>query len=440
MKYHFIGIGGIGMSALAHILLEKGFVVSGSDLKKSATTEALRKKGATIYYEHDKNHIQLGQTVVYSSAISPINIEWQQAKRYHQLLHRSQLLQQLLEEKKALFIVGAHGKTTTAALLSYIFSVAKQEPSFVIGGLCPSLLGRNGKRGDGDYFIVEGDESDGSFLLSSPFGAIVTNIDFDHLDYWKTEKALIRAYQKFLFSVQESRFLFYRYEDRPFFSKDVKGLSFGESEKADVQIKKIYPSKDRQRFDMVFQGRTYREIELCLFGRHNVFHALSCFGMSLSLGIQEDVIRKALCSFKGVHRRFEWKGERQGALIYDDYAHHPLEIKATLSTLQNMYTSRRKIAVFQPHRYSRVAFFLEEFTKIWQGIDELIITDIYAAGEEESDKTLFFQLLKKMQRAYLYIPRKELFSFLCSYLTCRDVVVTLGAGDITEIGTSLVES
>ena len=424
-KYHFIGIGGVGMSALARILLEKGCQVTGSDAKESYVTKALEKIGAKIFYTHRKENVPLDAVVVYSTAIKRSNPEW-----CDPMVHRSELLEELLSEKKAILVVGAHGKTTSTSLLAHITSSG--DPSFVIGGFSPSLNDCNGKVGKGEFFIAEGDESDGSFLRAKPYGAIITNVDFDHLDYWKTEEALLAAYQQFIAKVEGP--LLYRYED-PWLSEwNVKGISFGESKEADLQAKNIRGSL----FDIKFQGKEYRDVRVNLLGRHNVFNALGCFGMALMMGAHEENIRRGLQSFKGVKRRLEWKGMLQGARIYDDYAHHPKEIAATLAALKEAFQKERKIAVFQPHRYTRFRDFMEAFAAVWGDVDELIVTDVYSAGEAKIDGVTIEAFLKRVKRDKVtYVPREELVSFLQAKVVPNDIVITLGAGDITKVSSDL---
>ncbi len=437
---HFIGIGGVGMSALARIMIERGFEVSGSDIRESYVTKGLVEAGAKIVYEHKKENIKEGVIVVYSTDIKRDNPEWIAAQS-HRLLHRSELLEQLLSEKKGLLVVGAHGKTTTTSLLSYIFMVAGLDPAYVIGGFSPSLKGVNGRWGQGEYFVSEGDESDGSFLRASPFGAIVTNVDFDHLNYWGSEEALLEAYQKFIKGVIHKELLFYWHEDR-FLSKwNINGISFGFQKGADLLASNIQFFQGKQSFDVSFRGKTYFDVKLNLLGRHNVLNALATFGMALSIEADELSIRKALCEFEGVKRRLEWKGNFNGALIYDDYAHHPMEISATLSALKDAFQQKRKVAVFQPHRYSRLRDLMEEFLQpsIWKECDELIVTDIYSAGEDRIQGVDIEIFMKKMERRATYVPRSELAKFLQNEILPDDVVVMLGAGDITAVSAEIAE-
>ena len=439
MKVHFIGIGGVGMSALARIMLERGYEVSGSDLKESYVTKGLVSAGAKISYRHEKENVDKDATVVYSTDIKEDNPEWVAAKE-NKVFHRSECLRTLLDEKKAILVAGAHGKTTTTSLLSYICVVAGLNPSFVIGGFSDSLGGVNGKWGRGDYFIAEADESDGSFLRASPEGAIVTNVDFDHLNYWGSENALLEAYQKFIAGITNRDLLFYWNED-PFMSKwNVDGISFGFEVGADLRALNLRIENGRQLFDIEFEGEKYLDIELALLGEHNVLNAIASFGMALSIGADVQKIREALITFGGVKRRLQRKGSLNGASIYDDYAHHPTEIEATLAALKRAFQTSRTIAVFQPHRYSRLRDLMDEFVKstVWKDADELIITDVFSAGEPRIEGVNTEVLLKKIEKRATYVPRGELTEFLRSTLVEGDIVVTMGAGDITAVSGELV--
>ena len=434
MKVHFIGIGGVGMSALARIMIARGHEVSGSDSRESDVTDSLKKLGAQVICGHKKENIQPDQIVVYSTAIKEDNLEWIAAKN-NKCMHRSEHLKELLDEKKALLVVGAHGKTTTASLLSYIFELGGGDPSYVIGGYSKSLDYLNGKFGNGDFFIAEGDESDGSFLRANPFGAIITNVDYDHLDYWGGKNALLTAYQEFIRGVRKRDLLFYLFDDQHMSSWNMNGVSFGFDEKADLWASNITIFNGKQVFSIRFKGRVFEDVELNLLGSHNVLNALACFGMAYSLGVSEVDIRKAFLTFKGVSRRLEWKVKFNGADIYDDYAHHPEEIRATLNALSGAFQGRRKVAIFQPHRFTRIKDLMDEFAHInvWNACDELIVTDIYSAGETEIPGITIHAFLKKLSKRATYVPRGEISRFLQVKIKENDVVITLGAGDITNI-------
>lgn len=441
MSYHFIGIGGVGMSALAHILLQKGLKVTGSDSKASSVTAELEKRGARIFYQQKRGNVQKGQTIIYSTAIPATNEEWIDAnEKGCKLLHRSELLEELMQEKKAVVIAGSHGKTTTTTLLSYVLDVCKLEPSYVIGGFSPSLPA-NGKWGKGEYFIAEGDESDGSFLRTQPYGAILTNIDFDHLAYWKTKEALLDAFRKFIQSVEDPNLFFYCADDPFLTSWKVKGVGYGVSSNAALRATAPRFEQGKSHFDIHFQGRIYKNVTLNLMGAHNILNSLPVFGMSLLLGGKEELIRQGLLHFRGVKRRLERKGERSGAIIYDDYAHHPKEIEETLKALKKAYNGRRIVAVFQPHRYTRMQELMKEFADVLSGTSDLFITDIYSAGEKTIEGITTSALLAKLQgkKDMEYVPREHLTKRLKESIREGDVVVTLGAGDVTQVSDEILK-
>ncbi len=434
MKVHFIGIGGVGMSALARIMRAKGHEVTGSDAKEGPVTNDLKKLGIGICIGHRRENIHEDQVVVYSTAIKKDNPEWIAAQN-NQCMHRSELLEQILSEKEALLVVGAHGKTTTSSLLSYVFEVAGGDPSFVIGGFSPSLGGVNGKFGKGPFFIAEGDESDGSFLRADPIGAIITNVDFDHLYYWGSEEALLSAYQQFIKGVKRRDLLFYLFEDRHMSKWNMDGISFGLNAGADLRASNICYVNGKQHFTAHFQGRVFEDIEISLLGVHNVLNSLACFGLAFLLGISEVDIRKAFSTFKGVKRRLEWKGRFNGADLYDDYAHHPEEIKATLAALAEGFQGKRKVAIFQPHRFTRLRDLMSEFSHkdVWENCDELIVTDIYSAGETPIPGITINAFLEKLSKKATYVPRDLIGEFLFDQDLQNSVVITLGAGDITNL-------
>jgi UDP-N-acetylmuramate--alanine ligase len=422
--YHFIGLGGIGMSALARILLQKGKVVQGSDSKASQLLEELQKEGAKVRV----GHIGDATKVIYSSAIQDDHEELKQAKQKSlPLLHRSDLLHALMQGSKPLLVTGTHGKTTTSALLASVLVEAGWDPSFVIGGIHLDWK-TNGRAGSGEYFVAEADESDGSFLKTIGFGAIVTNLDNDHLDYWKTPEKLEAAFGEFCAQANPD-YLFWCGDDPRLAQLNPKGISYGFGEGNLLQV--------CSPFSIVWDGVEYRDIALNLLGRHNMLNAAAVFGLCLRLGVPEVAIRSAFGHFAGTGRRLEWKGKnRHGIDVYDDYGHHPTEIRATLQALREKVHERRIVAVFQPHRYSRVRDLFEEFPGCLEGADLAIMTDIYSAGEREIEG------LNDRFRAsmgVLYTPREGLEAFVAEKLLPHDVVVTFGAGDITKSGPEILE-
>lgn len=440
--YHFIGIGGIGMSGLARILLEQNISVSGSDLARNSLTDLLSQKGAKIAIGHAAHHVLPEMTIVYSTDIKKENPEWQAAERYQcQRLHRSELLAALMHAKKGLAVTGTHGKTTTSSLLTWVLVEASIDPSFCIGGLLEPFQ-TNGRQGKGPYFVAEADESDGSFLNYSSFGAIVTNIGLDHMNFFMTEEALIKAFQTFLSQVQSIEHLFWCGEDDRLRSFQREGISYGFNKECLLRGSRFRQKGWEISFDVTFEGKVFPQVEVALTGRHNALNALAVFGMALKLDIREEVIRKALKEFRGVGRRCDKKGEEGGILFLDDYAHHPTEIKATLQAICDATASRRKVVLFQPHRYTRTFDCMGQYSSLFNQAHLVVITDVYAAGEDPIPGVhgeAVFNEVRKGSVECCYIPREQLMEKVLPLLKKGDVVVTMGAGDICHLGPEILE-
>lgn len=440
-KCHFIGIGGIGMSGLARILLARKLEVSGSDIAVNYVTEALIQAGAHIFSSQASENISANTTVIYGSDIKKDNPEYLQALKLNcPLLHRSELLAKLMTGYKALAVAGTHGKTTTSALLTTVLSAGKQHPSFAVGGIIPQFQS-NAAHNSGPHFVAEADESDGTFLNYHPFGAIITNIDLDHMNYFGTETALINAFQQFASQVTSPQHFFWCGDDERLKNLNLAGISYGFDSSCQLQASNFRQAGWKISFDAFFQGKCYPQIEVALIGHHNALNALAVFGLALALGVPEDQIRVGLATFEGVMRRCEKKGDLQAVLLLDDYAHHPTEIKTTLTGIRSAIGEKRLIAILQPHRYSRTQECLGTYKGICDGADELIITDIFAAGETPIPGLTYLQVLEEIQSntkiPCRYVPRGELFHFLNAHIRPHDVVVTLGAGDITKLGGEL---
>ncbi len=441
-KYHFIGIGGIGMSALARILLQRGMKVSGSDLAPSVITDQLISQGADISFGHSESAIQDAPRVIYSTAVNDQNPEFQIAKKNgFDLIHRSDLLRELMEGYAPLLVTGTHGKTTTSSLLAHVLCATHLCPAFAIGGIVCSL-GVNGGNGTGPYFVAEADESDGSFLKYRPFGAIITNIDNDHLDYWKTTDALIAGYRQFAQLVTSPEHLLWCGDDDELRKLELKGMSYGFDDDNDLFIENYQQVGWKNVFDLNVRGQSFTGIEIPQIGGHNVLNAAAVFGMGLLLNIPEDRLRAAFLSFRGVNRRMDKKGEINDILIYDDYAHHPAEIFATLHAMKHAIGHRRLVVAFQPHRFTRTRDCMAEFGPAFEPASVVLLTDIYAAGESSLEgvttEALYTKISDSSSVELHYVPRSDCLEFAAQFLRPQDVFITMGAGDITKLGPELL--
>lgn len=447
-SYHLIGIGGIGMSALARLLLSQKMIVTGSDIAFNATIEKLIQEGAVIYRGHSEDHISANSTVIYSSDIKMDNPEYIAAVRMNcTLLHRSDLLEDLLRGYRAIAVAGTHGKTTTTSLLATVLFDAQLDPSFAIGGLLPAFQS-NARYGKGEYFVFEADESDRTFLRYHPYGAIITNIDNDHLNNYEGNlQLLIDSFYQFMTQVQSTNHLFWCFDDDKLLQLNFPGQSYGFHPKSDWKITSMRQEEFMMVFDLEHKGKSFKDIEIALTGKHNVLNSTAVFGLSLSLGVSESSIRETFKSFKGVLRRCEKKGEINKILFLDDYAHHPTEIQTTLEGIRKATFPRRLIAIFQPHRYTRTQDCLGQFGKIFESVDEVILTDIYGAGETPiphlSHQNILEEVIDQSTVSCQYVPRSALSHYVSQVAKPHDVFVSLGAGDVTKLGSetlSLLEN
>lgn len=441
-RYHFIGIGGIGMSGLAEILLQKGAKVTGSDLSSNSRILELQKKGALIRLQHDCQNIASDSVVIYSTGISQDNPEILFAKEQHcLLLHRSDLLHTLMQNYQPLLVTGTHGKTTTTSLLTTVLLQAELFPSYAIGGILDS--GLNASYGTGKFFVAEADESDGSFLKYDPFAAIITNIDNDHMNYYQKESYLLDAFKNFAKKVKSTNHLFYCQDDLKLQSLQLKGLSYGFCSQSCVQGINFKQTAWEIRFDALFDQKKYSDIRVRLLGMHNALNALAVFGLALQLGISEGHIRQAFLNFRGVKRRAEKIGEYKDILILDDYGHHPTEIATTLKGIKQAAPKRNLIVLFQPHRFTRTRDCLKQFGTCFNSADDVIITDIYSANEPQIEGINSERVVKEINQhsnvSVKYVAKDHLTSLLIDILKPQDIVVTMGAGDIYKEGFRLLE-
>jgi len=448
--YHFIGIGGIGMSGLAHLLLDCNCSVSGSDLTTNDLVEELSSRGANISIGHKDVNLAPPCTVVYSTGIKSDNPEYQKAKDLNlPLLHRADLLWQFAARQCPIAVAGTHGKTTTSALLATALSEGGLDPSFAIGGLLPQFS-TNAKLGRGKHFVFEACESDGSFLKYTPAFAIVTNIDCDHMDHYGSEKAVREAFSTFVQKVTHS---FWCYDDLELRKLSPKGFSYGFSPNADIVITNFKQQGWHIYFDIAFNGigfqgsdlygKVFKDIDLHLAGKHNCLNGCAVFALAIYLGVDESSLRQAFRSFGGVMRRQQEKGSVHDVLFMDDYAHHPSEIITTINGIRRAIGPRRLIVVYQPHRYTRTKYCLKMYEHAFDDADHLFVTDIYAAGEVPieglSGQSLLEEISKSTLTTAAFVPKDMLVNHLLPMLQPHDVVLTIGAGDIVAVGEKLLD-
>jgi len=447
-QLHFVGIGGSGMSGIAEVLLNLGYPVSGSDLASSVSTRRLKKLGARIHRGHRAQNVQGAEVVVTSSAVHPDNPEVVEARRQKiPVIPRAEMLAELMRMKYGVAVAGAHGKTTTTALIAEVLTRGRLDPTIVIGGRLGKL--RSGaKLGNGEIMVAEADESDGSFLKMKPTIAVVTNIDREHLDYYSDLTAIQDAFVTFL-----SRVPFYGVAvvciDDPNVRTilprvDRKLIRYGLSSDADVMASDVEVSGFTSSFTCHVDGKELGHVTLKLPGRHAVFNSLAAIAVGLELDVPFKTIANGLAKFRGVDRRMQQRGKAFGALVLDDYGHHPTEIEATLGAIREGFGART-VAVFQPHRYSRTRALLEEFGRSFALADEVIVTAIYAAGEEPIDEFDGAVVAEALMRhghpsvSYHATP-KEVTAALRKTVRKGDIVVTLGAGDVWKIGEALIRA
>jgi len=447
---HFVGIGGIGMSGIAELLLNLGYKISGSDLQESDITRRLESLGGLIHIGHDGAWISGAEVVVTSSAIPADNPEVQSAvNALIPVIPRAEMLAELMRlAKYGIAIAGSHGKTTTTSMVAWLLAQAGFDPTVVIGGKVDCLGGTNAKLGGGDFLIAEADESDGSFLKLAPVLEVVTNIDLEHLDYYK--------------SIDEIKALFLQFIDKiPFYGAVIlclddpnvasilpeikkRFLTYGLTSQANIYARGITARGLSTRFEVCNENESLGEITLSLAGVHNVYNALAAVTVGLELDIPFATIAAALQGFSGVQRRLQIKGERRDITVVDDYGHHPTEIRATLSALRDAWPKRRRVVLFQPHRYSRTKALAEEFYTAFHEADILLLTEIYSAGEtpipDVTAEALLNGIRQHGHRHAHYEPTLDkLLDKTMDILAPGDVVLSLGAGNIWQAGERLLK-
>ncbi|VAW36030.1 UDP-N-acetylmuramate--L-alanine ligase [hydrothermal vent metagenome] len=447
-KIHFVGIGGSGMSGIAEVLLNMGYRVSGSDLRGNDASRRLATLGASVMVGHKKGNVAGVDCVVYSSAVSPDNVELQEAEALQiPIIPRAEMLAELMRMKYGIAIAGTHGKTTTTSMTASILEVAGIDPTVVTGGKL-NATGSNATLGKGDFLVAEADESDGSFLRLTPSIAVVTSIDREHMNHYSSMDDMKEAYINFMNKVP-----FYGCSivclDHPAIQSILPSISrryvtYGLSAQAEVHAAGIEKKGTATGFDLMVGGKALARITIGIPGDYNVCNALAAAAVAIELGVSVKFIEKGLESFKGVERRFQVKGRVGNIMVVDDYGHHPVEIKAVLKAVKDGW-NRRAVIVFQPHRYSRTEDLFSEFITSFNDADILIITDVYAAGEKPhkdfNSGKLFEAIKKHGHRAVEYIALKdEVPARLIEVAEAGDMVVTLGAGDVWQVGEEFVEA
>lgn len=445
---HFVGVGGIGMSGIAELLLNLGYTVSGSDLKGSAITDRLGSIGGRIFNGHHAENISGADVVVTSSAISSKNPEVIEARRLHiPVIQRAEMLAELMRLKKfGIAIAGSHGKTSTTSMVSWMMAQANLDPTIVVGGKVDSL-GGNAKLGQGEFLVAEADESDGSFLKLSPVLEVVTNIDLEHLDYYENLDQIKEAFLNFIEKIPFYGAAILCLDDEnivdllPSIGKRI--ITYGLTGQADLHAENVRFKDGRVFFTVHSQEECLGEVNLAPPGTHNVYNALAAICVGLELDIPFQVIADSLSSFAGVQRRMQKKGEACGVTVVDDYGHHPTEIRATLSAIKAAWPDKRLVVLFQPHRYSRTKALFKDFITAFHRADFLVLSDIYAASEEPiegvSSKELLEEIEKHGQRYTKYIPSVETMpEEVLGMVNENDLVLTLGAGNIVRVGEELV--
>lgn len=443
-----VGIGGIGMSGIAEVLLNTGFIVTGSDKKKTDITERLETLGAVIYEGHAAEHVGEADVVVYSSAVkAKENPETLEAERRHiPLIPRAVMLGELMRVKYGIGVAGTHGKTTTTSMIGLVVTEGEFDPTIIVGGKV-TVFGSSAVVGEGDIIVIEADEYDRTFLRLTPSLAVITNIEVDHLDTYKDLEDIKQAFIQYANAVPFFGATILCLDDlyvQEIVSKvDRRIVTYGTSRQAEIRAENIEQVGLKTRFDVYAGKELLGKIEIQIPGLHNVRNALAAVAVGLELEMEFDKIQAALAKFSGVQRRFQRVGEERGVLVLDDYAHHPTEIVATLSAASSGFPDRRIVTIFQPHLYSRTRDLQDEFARAFFNTDVLVLTEIYGAREEPIagiDGRLLADLAQRYgHRNVHYVEDKEdLPTYIAGIVRPGDCVITMGAGDIWRYGQRLL--
>ena len=443
-RVHFIGIGGAGMSGLARISLSHGITVSGSDAKDSSVVKALQALGATIATTHAASNVDGADLVVYSTAISSSNAELMRAQELKlSTLTRAAALSILMSESKSIAVAGTHGKTTTSSMMAVALQACGADPSFAIGGTI-TASGSNAHRGTGEIFVAEADESDGSFIEYHPYAAIVTNVEHDHVDFFATPEDVAQAFKDFAATINRDGFLTYCADDQgaKALASTVKTcalISYGIDESCDLRLDSIELEAMGSRARAIWRGKVVGFIELQVPGHHNLLNAAAVLATGLNLGFPAPELLTGLAVFRGTGRRFELKGTVHGIRVIDDYGHHPTEIDVTLKAARRFAGDGRLIVIFQPHRYSRTKAFSAQFAKALDMADRAIVLEVYAASEKPIAGVTSRLITDAMSHGE-YIPNFiEVTDSVIDSAEPQDVIITLGAGDVSSLAPIIVD-
>ena len=445
---HFVGIGGIGMSGIAEVLLTLGYEVSGSDIRATAITDRLARLGAKISIGHRAENVAEAKAVVVTSALDPANPEVAEARRLQiPVIPRGELLAELMRLKFGIAIAGSHGKTTTTSMVASILNAANMDPTVVVGGRAAGLQGSNARVGKSTILVVESDESDGSFLKLAPILAVVTNIDREHLDHYASLEEIQAAFTDFVNKVPFYGAAVLCMEDENiqqiFPSIRRRTITYGRSAQVDLEIQNVELMPEGSCFSVRHRGAELGSFQLNVPGEHNVLNATAAIGVGLEMDVPLAQIREGLAAFSGVDRRFSVRGVEGGVTVVDDYGHHPTEVKATLAAAR-LSPYRQIHVLFQPHRFSRTKHLLEDFGTAFHQADDLYLLDIYSASESEIEGVSGEALAEKIRsyghRAVEYVPTMEAgIDAIAKAARPGDLVITLGAGNVSQAAEKILD-
>ena len=443
-RVHFIGIGGAGMSGLARIALSHGIKVSGSDAKDSNVIVALTALGANVLVGHKSENVYGADLVVFSTAISENNPERLRAIELGiPIIARATALALLMSESKSVAVAGTHGKTTTSSMLTVALQATGADPSFAIGGTI-TASGSNAHRGTGEFFVAEADESDGSFIAYHPYGAIITNIEHDHVDYFADESAVFEVFNDFIETIASDGFLIYCNDDKGSRKlgstvTKIRTFTYGTSPDSDLVIDQVTLLPLGSSGRAIWHGKVIGKLELNVPGHHNLMNAAAALATGVVLDQAPNEMIDGLATFKGAGRRFEIKGTVNGIRVIDDYGHHPTEIEVTLTAARRFAGDGRLIVIFQPHRYSRTKAFIDNFATTLDLADEVIVLEIYAASEKPIAGISSEAIVEKMSNGRFIPNFMEAVETVVKSAKPGDVIITLGAGDVSSLAPIIVE-